>query len=281
MSDELARRELSEAGVPADLHDEALAVKPAFDRHGVWPILLALFRRVPSSECWRVVELAKALAGSGRTTPPDSILTFYQPSPQPEGVAVSLFMVFDVESVGLHGEGFAAGWVVIDGGREVASGRSACPPDAAAGTEQGRSWVAANVPPLATSRPEHWPPEVRTPYEPRTPKDVRAHFWAVWTEWKGRGAVLAADVPWPVEARFLLQCVDDSPDAREWQGPYPLLDVASVRLAAGLDPLGTEERRPDESPAHDPLADARQSARLLAEALSITNGRRPDPERNP
>jgi hypothetical protein len=50
-------------------------------------------------------------------------------------------------------------------------------------------------------------------------------------------------------------------------GPYPLVDVASVRLAAGLDPLGAYDRTAGELPVHNPLADARQSARLLLEAL--------------
>lgn len=34
-----------------------------------------------------------------------------------------LFMVFDVESIGLHGDGYAVGWVVVDAddhGRELA-----------------------------------------------------------------------------------------------------------------------------------------------------------------
>jgi hypothetical protein len=84
--------------------------------------------------------------------------------------------------------------------------------------------------------------------------------------------MLAADCAWPVEARFLAACVDDQPEQRAWEGPYPLIDIASVRLAAGLDPLATVERLPSEMPAHDPLADARQSARLLIEALKVTRG---------
>jgi len=83
---------------------------------------------------------------------------------------------------------------------------------------------------------------------------------------KDKGAVLAADVPWPVEARFLAQCIDDEP-GRKWDGPYPLIDIASVRLAAGLDPLASVERLAEELPQHDPLCDARQSGRLLVEAI--------------
>jgi hypothetical protein len=178
----------------------------------------------------------------------------------------SLFMVFDVESVGLHGEGFAVGWVVVGGGKELESGRLACPAAAAYGTRSGREWVATNAPTMPNTH--------------ALPNDVRDAFWAAWLRWKGRGAVLAADCPWPVEARFLAACVEEARDPmtsgtetpegeRDWQGPYPLIDVASVRLAVGLDPLGTAGRLPNELPAHDPLADARQSARLLVEALRL------------
>jgi hypothetical protein len=182
-----------------------------------------------------------------------------------------LFMIFDVESIGLHGEGFAVGYVVVDRtGREEDAGLFHCDPDHATGRPAGRAWVAANVPDLAGprgraigNRPGH-----RT-----APRHVRDLFWAAWDGWKANGAALAADCPWPVEARFLIACIDDDPIAREWRGPYPLIDVASVRLAAGLDPLGTADRLPDELPAHDPLRDARQSARLLIEALGIPEAR--------
>jgi hypothetical protein len=170
-----------------------------------------------------------------------------------------LFMVFDVESIGLHGEGFAVGYVVIDGsGAELAHGYRCCHPDQARGDEEGRKWVAANVP---LPGPEKMLP---------VPGAVRTFFWMQWRHWKSKGAMLVADCAWPVEARFLAACIDGQPELRGWEGPYPLVDVASVRLAAGLDPLATVERLPSEMPAHDPLADARQSARLLIEALKMT-----------
>lgn len=171
-------------------------------------------------------------------------------------------MVFDVESVGLHGEGFAVGWVVVDGdGREMESCRVACLPDAAAGmpganVSASRRWLAENVPDM--------------PITFETPAAVRRSFWAAWMRWKSEGAALFAECAWPVEARFLRDCIADDAPNREWQGPYPLHDVASIRFAARLDPLGTEPRQENEMPAHDPLADARQSARLLIEALALT-----------
>lgn len=170
-----------------------------------------------------------------------------------------LFMVFDVESVGLHGDGFAVGWVVVNrGGETISSGLQSIPPQNAGGTDEGRQWVNENVPTL-----------------PQTGvwlADLYNQFWAIWRYWSDQGAVLVADCAWPVEARFLAACVDDEPEERAWQGPYPLHDLASIVLARGGDPIATHERLPDELPAHNPLNDARQSARLMIEALEGSGG---------
>jgi hypothetical protein len=165
------------------------------------------------------------------------------------------YMVFDVESIGLHGEGFAVGYVVVNRyGETEREGCIAIDPEQCAGTEESRAWIAENVPPLEATSP--------------TKQHLRNAFWHEWRHWADRGAVLAADCAWPVEANFLSACVKLNRAEREWQGPYPLVDVASIRLAAGFDPLGNYPRLPDETP-HHPLGDARQSARLLIEALQV------------
>lgn len=166
---------------------------------------------------------------------------------------MALFMVFDVESVGLHGEGYAVGYVVVDSeGNVYENARLACDPKAATGDDEERVWIAANCPPI--------------PADFVDPKGVRASFWVSWRRWAEQGAVLVADCAWPVEARFLAACVDDSPLDRTWLGPYPLHDVATARFLAGFDPLGLTERLHGELPQHDPMCDARQSARLWLEA---------------
>lgn len=170
------------------------------------------------------------------------------------------FMVFDVESIGLHGEGFAVGWVVIEpvSGTEINHGIIIANPLAAKGTDEGRQWCRENIP--------------HPVYDETVDGEgiwLREQFWSEWLNWKDVGAILVADCAWPVEARFLAACVDDEHNKREWQGPYPLHDLATFRLAAGLDPLATTDRLPDELPVHDPLADARQSARLLLEAIEL------------
>lgn len=165
------------------------------------------------------------------------------------------FFVFDVESVGLHGEGFAvAGGVYLSNGAVQYSFSYACPVEAAEGSEENRKWVRENIPVLEITH--------------RCPFALRLAFWEQWQLAKAKypDIYMAADVAWPVEANFLSQCVQDA-TGREWEGPYPLIDIASVRFAAGFHPTAAELRTESEKPAHHPLTDARQSARLLVEAM--------------
>lgn len=174
-----------------------------------------------------------------------------------------LWFVFDVESVGLYGEGFAVGWVVIreDTGAQVDEGCLWCPPEHVVGTINDLAWVEENVLP-------HLRADARVPTPTHVgPMTLRASFWAEWEKWKAKGARAAADVPVPVEAAFLAACVGDEPKGRTWEAPYPLYDVASFMEAAGLNPLDNHPRFAHELPAHHPLHDARQSARLLFETL--------------
>lgn len=171
---------------------------------------------------------------------------------------VRRFMVFDVESVGLHGEGFAVGYSVIDfEGVRLESGLSVCPEWRASGSKEGREWVMKNVPPMSTNCFD--------------PKGVRSEFWAAWEKWKKEGAIMVADCGWPVEARFLNQCVEDSFSAREWGGPYPLYDLGPMLWSLGKDPLESRTRLPEELPEHNPLADAVQSARIFCEEILHRN----------
>ena len=172
-----------------------------------------------------------------------------------------LYMVIDVESIGLHGEGFAVGYVIASPGMEAMAGAMyACHPDRANGGPEGREWVANNLPKTVE-------------FKSSSPRAVRERFWEDWLFWKERGAVLVADCAWPVEARFLAACVDDNPQDRTWEGPYPLHELASFMVAAGMDPMAPYDRLPDE-PQHDPLGDAKQSARLLLTALWVLDAQR-------
>lgn len=167
------------------------------------------------------------------------------------------FFVFDVESIGLHGEGFAVGGGVYINGAAQSEFRFCCPTEAALGSALGRAWVGDNVPVMEITH--------------RALPGLRQAFWWEWEKAKVRypNILMAAECGWPVEARFLAACVDQNPSERQFTGPYPLHDIASIMLAAGMDPMATHDREPSELPKHDPLCDARQSARLLAMTLRM------------
>jgi len=188
-------------------------------------------------------------------------------------------LVFDVESLGLHGEGFGFGYVVLENGKRVEEGQHFCPVTEArfpvanmsardfqrVTTHLNVDWMTY----LSDRQKEDWNwvqanvvPHMPTPQH-QTPLEVRKEFWHIWRRWENRGATLWAEWAWPVEARFLAACVDDDINARCWTGPCPLHEIATLRRKAPH----TAPRLDDEKPIHNPLADARQSARLLWEAL--------------
>ena len=167
------------------------------------------------------------------------------------------FFVFDVESVGLHGEAFAvAGGVYINGAVQSEFCLS-CPMEEAEGTDEDRKWCKNNIPIIEITH--------------RTPNGIREAFWKEWESAKKRypGILMAGECIWPVEAGFIARCIYQL--GTETDGPYPFHDISSIMLAAGMDPMATYNRTPSEEPKHHPLADARQSARLLSDAIKILN----------
>lgn len=170
----------------------------------------------------------------------------------------SHYFVFDVEAIGLHGEGFAVAYVVVNAdGDELEFAQFACSSASAAGTDADRAWVAQNVPSLPISHVDL--------------AEMRAAFWQAWLRWRSVGAsenkiFMVADCAWPVEARFLNACVNDVDAAAYWQGPYPLLDVSTLQHASNMN---LPVRDLVTHPLHNPLADARYSAAVwLALMLS-------------
>lgn len=161
-------------------------------------------------------------------------------------------MVFDVESIGLHGEAFAvAGAVVGLDGRLQDSFVYAVDRALAAGLETDRVWVDEHVPPIAITHADG--------------RSMRDAFWSRWLDYKARvgdKARLVSYVNWPVETNFLSACVADDPVVRKMAGPYPLYDVATLLAARGLDPLNPGDRIEGETTEHDPKCDVRYAARL-------------------
>jgi hypothetical protein len=157
---------------------------------------------------------------------------------------------FDAESNGLHGPAFAVGAVVLDGaGAELE-------------TFYARSPIVGDVDPWV--RDNVLPVLADAPITHSTPREMRDAFWAWLAQRKATGMVVV-DCGWPVEAGLLCACVADDP-SRAFCGPYPLHEVASLMVAAGLDPMDDYSGivLPPEAAArhrpHHPTDDARVSA---------------------
>lgn len=168
---------------------------------------------------------------------------------------MSRYFVFDVESIGLHGEPFAVGWVVVDnGGTELSRGVFSTFPGIVSGLPDDREWCEKNIPEI--------------PVTHATLEELLKDFSEVWKLEKSEGALMFAECGWPVEAKFMSMCIGVNYPESKWDGPYPFHEIASIMWAAGMDPLSNYDRTANELPKHDPLADCRQSARLLIEALN-------------
>lgn len=193
------------------------------------------------------------------------------------------FLVFDVESIGLYGEGFAVGWVVIDtDGKEHESGLYACDQNRVGSaylsdekeSKADWAWVETNIPDMDLTHPFK--------------EDLYVAFFEVLHRWlptklnvtHPKVSSIWADWIYPVEVSFLLH-IFETFKWREYKSrksvlsnhrvesllPAPLHEIATICLAADINP-NDFPRVPDELSQHNPLNDARHSARLLVKALA-------------
>jgi hypothetical protein len=170
----------------------------------------------------------------------------------------SHYFVLDVESIGLHGEGYAAAYAVFDtNGTELAAETFSCNPQNAKGDASDRNWVTKNVPPVFINC--------------SSPGEVRNKILQAWLIWRPKGAALCADCTWPVESNFLSAAIADRTavegESAKWLGPYPVLDISTFRILLLQCRQPLPERDLVQYPEHQPLADVRYSAKVLFDAL--------------
>lgn len=164
------------------------------------------------------------------------------------------YFFFDVESIGLYGEAFSVGYVVLDRqGNKVEEAEFSCEPELVFGREEDFSWVKENC--LVGSL------NCNGAFE------VRVKFLTCWAKWKDKGSAIIADCCFPVETNFLQVCVRDNYRKNKDLMPYPLFDFSSILLFTGCDPIGNFDRTEYELPKHNSLNDARQTARLFKEII--------------
>ncbi len=177
----------------------------------------------------------------------------------------NIYFVFDVESVGLYGSAFAFGICIINSKGELLDEAFLYYADGINlfGSESDRKWVKEHVVPAIEDKAFD---NIRE--EVDSIDNLFESFWYHWSFWKEKGAIAVVDCGFPVETNFL-DLVIGSDEERKWKGPYPLIDLSTILFYKGLDPTKSFPRLDSELPAHNPLADARQTGRLLINYLAV------------
>lgn len=164
---------------------------------------------------------------------------------------------FDAETDGLYGKVWAIGAVVFESSIEVARFEGQISPD-----ELENEWVRESIVPY-----------VNLPMFENALL-LREAFWNFWMTHK-QGAVCIADFGSPVESGLFRKCVEDELQTRQWDGPYPLHEVATMLFAANVDPdidrLAFTEMQG--MVKHNPVHDAVVSAATWIKATEIVQKR--------
>jgi hypothetical protein len=153
---------------------------------------------------------------------------------------------FDAETDGLYGAPWAIGAVVLDLTGEIAAEFTGqVDPDVVTDP-----WVRENIVPV-----------VDLPRFASLP-DLLEAFWEFWLGHRDT-SLCVADFGAPVEAGLFRRCVKADLDARRWLGPYPMHELGTALLLAGLDP-DVNRRELAGMPGlvqHDPRDDALAAGR--------------------
>ncbi len=153
--------------------------------------------------------------------------------------------VFDVESIGLHGVGFAVGATVIDQKSKLEVDKFALVSTEGMVDACDNEWVKKNVFPKISNFPNC-----------QSLIELRDKFYAFYCKHKDTCEIWS-DVNFPVETNFLSAVVNDDIKNREWNMPYPLLDISSqidVSISR-IENCGIEGLQ-EHNPLHDAIASA-------------------------
>lgn len=134
----------------------------------------------------------------------------------------------DAESDGLYGELLSIAVLVIDeGGVEIERHYWGIDPKK---IEVESTWVEEHVLPIMGQ------------YECcENEEEMLNKFWSVWLSYKDT-AYAIADVGYPVEMGVFQKCIQMNPGERAYSGPYPMIDLSSMLLAKGIDPLTARKK---------------------------------------
>ena len=164
-----------------------------------------------------------------------------------KGETMNRFFV-DAETDGLYGDFLSVAVLVTDDCGEETDRFYA----AVEAPEVRSAWVRENVLPSLTNAEELVPNE----------QALLERFWRFWLKHREQ-AVCIADVACPVEARLFAKCVEAELPQREFLGPFPIYDLATLLAARGID-FDTDRRRLSglDLRQHDAMDDVRMMAAI-------------------
>lgn len=153
----------------------------------------------------------------------------------------------DAETNGLYGEAFCLAMIVTEECGLLDQFVARCPID-----HPIDPWVRDNVLPAVQGIPE-----THASY-----REMLEAGWKFYCRHKA-GANVIAHVAHPVETKVFRDMVEMDLTSRQWEGPFPLLDVATMLRQQMFDPASVDEflRRkclavPFDGGTHHPLYDA-------------------------
>lgn len=166
---------------------------------------------------------------------------------------------FDAETNGLWGQAFSIAAVVYEGGKAVKLFGVRCPI-----SEEVNPWVKDNVLPQMEGIPV-------------THEDYKAMLKAFAEFYLAEKADsdIIVHMGVPVESR-VLQDMHNFGFIGDWDGPYPMIDIAGNLRQAGFDPTSVDTYNKDhgievptyEGGTHNPLYDAHAAARCYLHLMA-------------
>lgn len=170
------------------------------------------------------------------------------------------YFIVDAETNGLYGsflsvaaQVYDAEWNLIEefyGARKIKT------------EEEINPWVEANVLPFLYTDAKVYDEE----------SELLETFWQFWIKYRQvENLRCVADVPYPVESRLFLRCVEQNREERMFLGPFPLYDMETILASAGEELLADRIKLLEETAGckeselvrHCALDDVRITALLL------------------
>lgn len=135
----------------------------------------------------------------------------------------SKYVFLDVETDGLYGSFLTAALIAVDEeGNELSRAYYGIKREHMNVKE---AWVIENVLPVLGDYEEC-----------EDEKQLLQKAWDFWMQYQ-EDAYMVCDVAYPVETRFLKACVEMNQAEYMWKAPFPLIDLSSLLMAKGYDPL--------------------------------------------